>query len=118
MYSSAPLVRYGTGIPLRVTEGYAPMGVFSAQRYAQNYASGNPGMQTPGVPGLSGLTFDGTGLFGTGLFGSSAWGVGEWATIGLGAYFVLKLGFGLGSGSRRKKLAVIRDKYQLARDTA
>jgi hypothetical protein len=96
------------------------MGTFAAQRYAQNYAPGNPGMQPPGVPGLSGLTFDGTGLLGTGLFGSSTWGMGEWATIGLGAYFVLKLagGFGLGGGGRRKKLAVIRDKYQLARDTA
>ena len=39
--------------------------------------------------GMSGLTFDGTGLLGTGLFGTSPWDWGEWAAIGLGAYMVL-----------------------------
>lgn len=124
MFTSAPLVRYGPGFQfLRTTQGYAPMGAFSAQRYAVTNAPGNPGffpVGSSGVSGLGGLTFDGTGVFGTGLFGSSSWGIGEWATIGLAAFLVLKLvgGFGGGRGARRKKLAVIRDKYQLARDTA
>lgn len=127
--------RYGAGGQyLRVPQGYAPMSVPSALRYSQGNVPGNPGVPTGlggiygmgtglyGVPGVSGLNFDGTGLFGTGLFGASGWGLGEWVTLGLGALLAWRLigggGFIGGRAGRRHKLAVIRDKYQLERDTA
>lgn len=132
MFVSSPFPsRYGAGGQFqRVTQGYAPMGVPSALRYSQGNVPGNPGVgsglggiqgiygQGTGLFGLEGLTFDGSGLFGTGLFAGS-WGLAEWVTLGLGAVLVLRVvgGFG-GRGGRRRKLAVIRDKYQLARDTA
>jgi hypothetical protein len=45
--------------------------------------------------GLSGLTFDGTGLFGTGLFSGdvSTWGVPEIIASGFGAYAVYSMFF-------------------------
>jgi hypothetical protein len=48
--------------------------------------------------GISGLTFDGSGLFGSGIFGTgvtltdpTTWGVAEWAVIALGLYVVVSL---------------------------
>lgn len=78
----------------------------------------------PTGPGLSGLTFDGTGFLGTGLFSSgldiTQWTIAEWLIVGAGIFFLVG-GFKGGRGSRtarRRKLAIIRDKYDLARDTA
>jgi hypothetical protein len=78
--------------------------------------------------GLSGLTFDGTGLFGTGLFSSgldvTQWGLPEFGLLGLGGYLLFAA---LGSNAKarrselrkadtdyRKKREQIYDKYPLS----
>lgn len=107
--NSSPIVRRpGSGLgalvyPPRVFQGPWPTGIQPS--------------------GLRGLTFDGTGLLGTGLFSSgldiSQWTIAEWLIVGVGVFFLVG-GFKAGGSrsSRRKKLAIIRDKYALARDTA
>lgn len=68
------------------------------------------------MPGMRGLSFDGTGLFGTGLFSGdvSTWGVTELVAGLIGVYAVYSMFFQakqtkyrleMGAGRRRKKRA-------------
>lgn len=41
--------------------------------------------------GVSGLTFDGSGLFGTGIFGDGSWDWSEWLLLGIGAYALFSM---------------------------
>jgi hypothetical protein len=53
--------------------------------------------------GVSGLTFDGTGLLGSGLFAGdvSTWGAAEYAALAFGAYMLYSIVFTTKAGLRR-----------------
>lgn len=79
-------------------------------------AAGSPGLTAPSfIPATRGM-----GLFDSGLFNPSGWGITEWAIVGGGLFLALggmKMlkGRGGASSSNRRRLALLKAKYDLAR---
>lgn len=55
---------------------------------AGNYIGPN---MSPQHRGVSGLTFDGSGLLGTGIFGNGPWDWSEWLILAIGAYALFSI---------------------------
>ena len=104
--------------PGSVVTGQTPLGL-SGRRGMGCACGGTCGGCSHGV---SGLTFDGTGLFGTGLFPGgwdlSTWGGWEWGTVAAGVYLLFSTFYTTRAGVRGVRSGVRRTRQRIGKRVA